>query len=355
MKDLALGGRLARAIQSRDAFDFALRALNATETPDPEDRACLEQVEQACRSISKKMLDLQSQVLHLLDEAGIQASGSDSDLLARGAQQFHHCRIRIPVEHIAAAVEALNSIGFSMRVALDRVAVALLTRYQKQITLIRFDEDTTRITLRWSEQLPSCLHAALRPSLTDAAYLKLPPRLVALYPFVRLLRRIRKSGSVGTKGFEDQDYLRTPQSLVSPLLVAAGVTAEDTVCDLGCGYGQVVIHAAEAFGCRAVGVEAAPEMVAAARQSVDRAGLQHRVEIRHQVIEEADLSGVDVVFLFLPSAVVNRLLPLLLKRMRKGARLVVHEQAPMMLEPPPDQSLPLVSATALTVAHLWRV
>jgi protein-L-isoaspartate O-methyltransferase len=57
------------------------------------------------------------------------------------------------------------------------------------------------------------------------------------------------------------------------------LTPESRVLDMACGRAGPALLLAEAFGCRVVGVERAPEFVAAARERVAAAGLGERVEV----------------------------------------------------------------------------
>ena len=69
------------------------------------------------------------------------------------------------------------------------------------------------------------------------------------------------------------------------------------------------------------------------------------------------LAGLDlpVEAPFLPPEAVQRLLPDLLQKLRPGARIVTHEQLPLVTGMNPGQSKPLFAANAMTVGHLWTV
>jgi cyclopropane-fatty-acyl-phospholipid synthase len=60
----------------------------------------------------------------------------------------------------------------------------------------------------------------------------------------------------------------------------------ERVLDVGCGWGALVIHAAERYGVRAVGVTLSELQARLARDRVARAGLQDRIEIRVQDYRE---------------------------------------------------------------------
>lgn len=68
-----------------------------------------------------------------------------------------------------------------------------------------------------------------------------------------------------------------------------GLAPGDRLLDVGCGWGQMAIHAAEHHGVEVVGVTISPAQVELARRRVEAAGLAGRVEIRLQ--DYRDLRG----------------------------------------------------------------
>jgi demethylmenaquinone methyltransferase/2-methoxy-6-polyprenyl-1,4-benzoquinol methylase len=70
--------------------------------------------------------------------------------------------------------------------------------------------------------------------------------------------------------------------LVSRLNVAPG----ETVLDVGCGTAAVAVEVARDHGCRVVGVDQSPEMLAEGRGRVGAAGLGDRIELREARAEE---------------------------------------------------------------------
>jgi len=70
--------------------------------------------------------------------------------------------------------------------------------------------------------------------------------------------------------------------LVSRLNVAPG----ETVLDVACGNAAVAVEVARDHGCRVVGVDQSPEMLAEGRQRVGAAGLRDRIELREARAEE---------------------------------------------------------------------
>ena len=94
------------------------------------------------------------------------------------------------------------------------------------------------------------------------------------------------------------------------------------VFDLGCGDGRVLITAAQQFNAHAVGYEISEKLVRKATDRVTRLGLQDKVKIIHGDLMKADLSGADVVVIYLLTLSNDMLRPHLEKEMRPGSRVV---------------------------------
>jgi cyclopropane-fatty-acyl-phospholipid synthase len=68
-----------------------------------------------------------------------------------------------------------------------------------------------------------------------------------------------------------------------------GLREGERILDVGCGWGSFVLHAAARRGVHAVGITLSPNQAELARQRVEEAGLQDRVEIRE--CDYRDLAG----------------------------------------------------------------
>ncbi len=119
-------------------------------------------------------------------------------------------------------------------------------------------------------------------------------------------------------------YVPTPQPVVDEMLAMARVAPTDLVYDLGCGDGRIVVTAAKRHGARAVGFEIDPERVAEARTNVRDSGVEHLVSIEQKDFFTLDLSGANVVTLYLLPELNAKLLPQL-ERMKPGSRIVSHD------------------------------
>ncbi|MEJ5367788.1 MAG: methyltransferase domain-containing protein [Bryobacteraceae bacterium] len=117
-------------------------------------------------------------------------------------------------------------------------------------------------------------------------------------------------------------YVSSPQPIVVKMLEIAGLKSGQTLYDLGCGDGRIVATAAKEFGAKAVGVELSPALAKKARQAIESLGLQEQVKIIEGDMMDVDLSGADVVALYLLTEANEQLRPKLERELKPGARVV---------------------------------
>jgi SAM-dependent methyltransferase len=120
-------------------------------------------------------------------------------------------------------------------------------------------------------------------------------------------------------------YVASPQPIVDRMLDLAGVKPGETVYDLGCGDGRILLTAAQRYGAKAVGVELSDKLVNSVNDSIRRQNLQDQVKVMQGNLLEADLTGADVVTLYLDTGSNDLLRPNLEKYLKPGARVVSHD------------------------------
>ena len=147
----------------------------------------------------------------------------------------------------------------------------------------------------------------------------------------------------------DVIFVPTPNEIVDTMLKMAGVTKKDTVYDLGCGDGRIVITAAQKYGARGVGIDIDPARVAEANGNVKKAGVADRVRIVQGDLFEADISAATVVTLYLLTDLNLKLRPKLLSDLKPGTRIVSH--AFNMGDWKPERTSDVSGSTV----YLWRV
>lgn len=125
----------------------------------------------------------------------------------------------------------------------------------------------------------------------------------------------------------DKSYVAPAPAVVEAMLQLAKVGAKDTVVDLGSGDGRIAIAAAEAHQARkAVGFESNSARLAAARRNA--AALGKRVEFHARdftTVTPEDLAFTTVVTIGTATTDQLRKLAPVLKKLKPGARVVVHE------------------------------
>jgi predicted O-methyltransferase YrrM len=122
-------------------------------------------------------------------------------------------------------------------------------------------------------------------------------------------------------------YVGTPLRVMDRMLELANIKPGDTVYDLGCGDGRIVIAAALRYKAKAVGVEISPKLAAQATSAIEKAGLSGRAHIIQGDLLQADLTGADVVTIYLATQLNAELRPRLEKYLHAGARVVSHDYA----------------------------
>ena len=141
-------------------------------------------------------------------------------------------------------------------------------------------------------------------------------------------------GLIGTARAQAQDeiarpldvpYVPTPVPVVDAMLDMAQVGKRDTVYDLGCGDGRIVVRAATRFGCQGVGVDLNPERVKEAKANAARARVSELTRFEVGDVFEFDFSAASVVTMYLLPSVNLKLRPRLLKELQPGTRLVSHD------------------------------
>jgi SAM-dependent methyltransferase len=120
----------------------------------------------------------------------------------------------------------------------------------------------------------------------------------------------------------DVPYVPTDDAVVSTLLRFAKVTEHDTVYDLGCGDGRIVVAAAKRFGAKGLGVDIDPTRVEEARENAKRAGVADRVQFVIGSFFDTDLRPASVVTLYLLPGINVQLRPKLMAELAPGSRVI---------------------------------
>jgi len=126
----------------------------------------------------------------------------------------------------------------------------------------------------------------------------------------------------GQDPYPDVPYVPTPIEVVEEMLKLADVQPTDTVYDLGCGDGRIVITAASKFGAHGVGIEINKELIAMGQEAARKAGVLDKVKLVEGDMFAADISPASVLALYLLPSIYERLKPKMLRELKPGTRIV---------------------------------
>ncbi len=119
--------------------------------------------------------------------------------------------------------------------------------------------------------------------------------------------------------------VRSPQRVVDRMLQIAHLKPGETLYDLGCGEGQILITAAQKYKVNGVGIEISRDLADTAAENVRKAKLQNQIKIVHGNFLQTDLSGADVVTLYLAPIANESLRPNLERYLRPHTRVVSYD------------------------------
>jgi trans-aconitate methyltransferase len=148
----------------------------------------------------------------------------------------------------------------------------------------------------------------------------------------------------------DVPFVPTPQEVVDRMLALAKIARTDTLYDLGCGDGRIVVTAAKRYGAQGVGIDLNPERIAEARTNAKKAGVENRVKFKVADLFETDLSPASVVSLYLLPDVNLKLRPRLWSQLKPGSRIVSHA-FDMGPDWPPERTVQVDGRTI----YLWTI
>jgi SAM-dependent methyltransferase len=138
------------------------------------------------------------------------------------------------------------------------------------------------------------------------------------------------SGFGQQRNLEDyKDYIApfvvSPEHAVDKMLQMAQLKSGETLYDLGCGDGNILIAAAQKYKVKAVGIELSDHLARTAAERVKKAGLQNEVKVIRGNFMHTDLSGADVVTLYLATTANASLRPNLERYLRPNTRVVSYD------------------------------
>ena len=120
-------------------------------------------------------------------------------------------------------------------------------------------------------------------------------------------------------------FAPTPEAVARRMMDIACLQRGEIFYDLGSGDGALLIVAAEEFGARAVGVELQRKFAEYSRRRIRSLDLGDMVKVVWGDLFRADISGADVLALYLMPNALSKLRPKLERELKRGARVAVYK------------------------------
>ena len=117
----------------------------------------------------------------------------------------------------------------------------------------------------------------------------------------------------------------SPEQAIDRMLEVAKLKPGETLYDLGCGDGRILIAAAKRFKVKGVGIEISSHLAKVAAANVADEGLEKRVKIIHGDFMRVDLSPANVVTLYLATTANDTLRPNLERYLKPNTRVVSYD------------------------------
>ena len=120
-------------------------------------------------------------------------------------------------------------------------------------------------------------------------------------------------------------YVVAPEHAVDRMLSMAHLKPGETLYDLGCGDGRILIAAVRQYRVKAVGIEISDSLARSAAERVKKQGLQDEIKVVHGDFMQQDLSSANVVTLYLATTANDTLRPNLERFLRPNTRVVSYD------------------------------
>ncbi len=310
----------------------------------------------ACSRVSTEVTEILGDVVQRLTLASIACEASPP---VKSYPQLHQLVVQIASSDLLGALDVVADEGFVVdeviRESADAIAACV-----GSLQLMAWRDYPIRLLLQWRQ--PNKTHPVfgkLAPAPADFAVIKFSRQFYwgyfAIKPLRKLIEKIWGQRTEDKLGLRAGSFsLSTPRDLIIPLMNVANLGKHDVLFDVGCGDGRILTTAAEAFGCKAIGVERNTALVEIAETEIQRKGLSENASVLSGDVKKADLTTATVVFLFLPSHVLPDILRLVKSVCRPGTLVIAHEQSRIDTGIEPVQRVPVFAGNAITVAHVWK-
>ena len=268
------------------------------------------------------------------DEVLYDLGSGDGRILLTAAARYEASAwgFELDPELVRQSRDAARESGFEDRIQVRRADILTIDLSEADVVTLSLTADLNRQLIPQLRQLKPGARIvshdhALGPYLADKLIRFAPDvaggREHLIYVWTTPLRTAEAVRQVNPGDKPDINFVPTPEPVVTEMLALARLGPGELLFDLGSGDGRILFAAAEA-GANAVGYEIDPQLVAQSVAEIEQRGLADRVEVRAGNLFDADLSGANVVTLYLSPTMNRKLIPQF-DAMPAGARIVSHD------------------------------
>lgn len=150
-------------------------------------------------------------------------------------------------------------------------------------------------------------------------------------------------------------FVPTPEDIVAKMIELAKVSKDDFVYEPGCGDARIVTAAVKAGAKKGLGIDIDPARIAEAKDTVKKAGVEGKVEIRQgDALDFKEFPEVTVVMMYMGDEFDAIMRPHLWRNLKPGARVVSHRFT--FGDWKPEKTIKLTGADGDEYElHLWTI
>lgn len=132
-------------------------------------------------------------------------------------------------------------------------------------------------------------------------------------------------GALSSGGNHLAPLVPTPHSACRQMLALASTTKGDSVLDIGCGDGRVLVIAAQEFGCKAHGIDLFEDRIKEANDSISAAGVSTSATASvDDALEFKGWAEYSVIIMCLLPKALKGFEPIVSEQLLRGARCVTY-------------------------------
>jgi ribosomal protein L11 methylase PrmA len=120
-------------------------------------------------------------------------------------------------------------------------------------------------------------------------------------------------------------WWRTDKKTAEAICKLVRVSKKDIIYDLGCGDGELILHAAKKYRASAVGIEIDPARYFYAKIRVTLNKLNSRIRLKRKNFFKVNISDASIIVVYLVPKTLNKLKIKFLKELKPNTRIVSYK------------------------------